>query len=273
MRIYQSQVIAGTRLDLQGEQLPREVLDEICAGASGKRLPVHQHHNMALPVVGYMNNLRVLPDDQSPGEWSLVADLYLEDGSVDEVRRGFSISTVVHLRQDQYADAFVHVPYPYYNDQEFIGKLLSDPSLNVGKWVKKSAEATDWVLFGATLVFVFTPIWDHIYKTQVHPLIERFLERHGSGLVNKGLQLEHVQLALLCGHQVEIRFIPAPGLEKFGFEKNLLCAGLGLVAALESRQQTRDPGIARVILTYDPGARAYEITRLEYIDGTVDHAV
>lgn len=271
MPTYLSQTIAGTRLDLQGERLPREVLDVICASASGKRLPVHQHHNMALPVLGHMENLRVVSDDQNPGEWRLVADLYLEEGSVDDVRRGFSISTAIHLRRNEDADAFVHVPHPFYNDHELIDELLNDPSLNVGKWVKKNAEAAGWALFGGTLVFVFTPIWDHVYKTKVHPAVERFLARHGSNLANRGLQLEHVQLALLCGHQVEIRFIPASGLEQFGFAEELLRGGLSLVAALESQPRAREPGISRVVLTYDKGSRAYEIARLEYVDGTVDH--
>jgi hypothetical protein len=220
-----------------------------------------------------MENLRVEADDQNPGEWSLVADLYLEEGSVDDARRGFSISTVVHLRQSEDADAFVHIPHPFYNDQILVNELLSDPSLNVGKWIKKNAEAAGWALFGATLVFALTPVWDHVYKTIVHPVIARFLTQHGRLLAQRGLQLEHVQLALLCGHQVEIRFIPASGLEQFCFSVESLSGGLSLVAALENRSQVRDPGLSRVILIYDAGSRAYTVARLEYKDGTVEHAV
>jgi hypothetical protein len=85
------------------------------------------------------------------------------------------------------------------------------------------------------------------------------------------MQFEHAQLALMCGHQIEIRFIPAAGIEKYCFAYESLRHGLSLVAKLEALPKSRDPGMARIVLTYDPGERAYAIARIEYKDGTVEH--
>jgi len=230
MRTYIGQVIGGTRLDQQGERLPKQVLDEICIKARGSRLPVHQHHDMTQPIVGYMENLRVEADAKNEGEWSLVADVFLEEGTIDDAQKGFSISTVMPLREVDDAQLFLNLPYPTYNDTEFIAELSSDPTLKLGKWIKKNLDAGGWALFGATLAFILKPAWDDVYKQLISPKIDQFLGTHGELISRKGLGLEHVQLVIYGEHQIELRFIPAPGKEKYCFSHDSLRHGIDIVA-------------------------------------------
>lgn len=274
MPTYLAQILGGTRLDRQGERLPVAVFEDICRKVSGKRVPLHQHHDMAQPVVGYMENLRVEPDPNSPGDWSLVGDVFLHEGTFDESWGGFSISTVIPLREVDNPELLVYLPYPNYNDAELIELLSQDTTLNIGKWIKKNADAGEWAIFGATLAFILKPAWDDIYKRTITPLIDRFLERYGNVLSSRGIQLEHVQLLVYAEHTVEVRFKPSPGKERYCFDAALLKNGLQLVASLLTNDDRAiNPGVERIVLAYDDGAREYALLRTEYNDGVVESAV
>jgi hypothetical protein len=273
MPTYIAQVLGGTRLDKQGERLPLSIFENICRESSGKRIPLHQHHDMARPVVGYMENLRVEPDPINPDEWSLVGDVVLHEGTFDESWGGFSISTVVPIREVEEPKALVYLPYPAYNDTELIELLSHDATLNVGKWIKKNADAGEWAVFGATLAFFLKPAWDDIYKRIISPIIDGFLERHGDALFSRGLRLEHVQHLVFAEHTVEVRFMPSPGKERFCFDATLLKNGLDLVAShLSNDDRATNPGVERIVLAYDDGAREYVLLRTEYRDGAVESA-
>ena len=170
--------------------------------------------------------------------------------------------------------ALVYLPYPSYDDADLLSELTVDPSLNIGKWLKKNDELGTWAVFGATIAFLLKPAWDDVYKRVVTPIVDRFLETHGTKLLARGLHLEHVQLLVFAEHTVEVRFKPSPGKERFCFAQPLLFNGLQLVARLLTNDPLAvSPGVERVVLVYDDGAREYCLSRTEYKDGTVQSSV
>ena len=84
MTTIHTQTLGGTSLDLQGERLTKAFLEQYCAAAYGKRVPLHREHDMARPTVGYIENIRLVPDADHAGEWRLVGDVSLEEGELDE---------------------------------------------------------------------------------------------------------------------------------------------------------------------------------------------
>ena len=274
MRTFINQTLGGTRLDSQGERLPLAELQAICEKFRGKRIPLHQKHSMADTTLGYIENLRTLPDSEASGDWSLIGDVYLTEGELDEALKGFSISLTLPLREVADPELLLYIPYPHYNDSTLIEELATDRTLTIGKWVKKAADPCSWALFGATIAFVVTPIWDDIYKRKIAPVVDRFLETHFLRLHQAGINLEHVQHLSYESHQVEIRFIPALGKERYCFSSDLLRAGISqVIECLKQDVKAKDPGVERIILSYDVGCRTYTILRVEHKDGEVEHHV
>lgn len=274
MRSFLNQTLGGTRLDRQGERLPLAELQAICEKFHGKRIPLHQKHSMAEATLGYIENLRTVPDGKNSGDWSLIGDVFITQGELDEALKGFSISLTLPLREVEDPEFLLYIPYPYYNDSALIEGLATDSTLSIGKWVKKEADPTAWAIFGATIAFAVTPIWDDIYKRKIAPVVDRFLETHFLKLQQAGMNLEHVQHLIYESHQVEIRFIPAPGKEPFCFSTDLLRAGISnVIEYLNQDPKAKEPGVERIVLSYDVGCRAYTLLRVEYKNGEVEHHV
>lgn len=272
MLSFLNQTLGGTRLDRQGECLPLAALQAISEKFQGKRIPLHQKHSMAETSIGYIENLCTVPDGENLGDWSLIGDVYLTHGELDEALKGFSISLTLPLREVEDPELLLYIPYPYYNDSALIEGLSTDSTLSIGKWVKKGSDPSTWAIFGATIVFAITPIWDDFYKRKIAPAVDRFLETHFLRLQEAGINLEHVQLLIYESHQVEIRFIPATGKERFCFSTELLCAGISqVIEYLNQDPKAKQLGVERVILSYDVGCRAYTLLRVEYKNGEVEH--
>lgn len=268
---FEGQKLAGTSLDTQGERLSLEDLQSYVTFCKGRKLPLHQQHQMAEPTIGYIENIRLVEDEKQNGEWVVLGDITVEAGAFDKGMRGFSISFMAPLVEVESADCLLYIPFPYYTSQEFVSELASDPNLKIGKWVKKSADLTNYALFGATIAFALTPVWDHIYKSRVAPIIDRFLDDHLAKLSSKNLSLEHVQIVLHGGHEVELRFVPERGKERWCFAEQCITAGISLVAQkLHASPMADEHGVQRVVLRYSPVDRAYEISRVEYRNGHVD---
>lgn len=270
MRNIKDQILGGTRLDSQGERLDYEDLQGICNTFSGQRIPLHQRHTMAAATLGFIENLRTVESDTVPNEWSLIGDVTISSGTLDDALRGFSISLIKPLIERDDASLMIYLPYPHYNDDALIDQLASDADLKVGKWIKKQADPSTVALFGTTLVFLLKPVWDEIYKELVSPWVKKFLASHLSLLQEKNLTLEHIQLVVYRRHQVEFRFVPALGKERHCFAETLLLAGIAAgVDKLEAEPRADNPGAKRLILNYAVSARAYEVTRIEFADGSV----
>jgi hypothetical protein len=262
---FLDQVLSGTRLDSQGERLSRPQLERYCHDLKGQKFPLHQHHDMALEPLGIIENLRVEPDPNMPGEWSLIGDVTVERGSLDEALKGFSISFTESIREAEDADLLIYIPYPFYNDRALIEILLSDPKITVGKWIKKNLDPGTLALFGSGVLFALGPAWEDFYKRKVAPCIERFLETYGSILSDKGLGLECVQYIEFKGNRIELRFIPPRDQGIAYLAPKILQQGIALVHEV-LRKETADPSsgrIIRVVFSYDVAGHEYYISRTE----------
>lgn len=264
------QKLAGTSLDSQGERLSLDELRAYCDFCKGKRMPLHQQHQMGEPTTGYIENVQIAQDPADQNEWCVIGDVTIEHGSLDKGLRGFSISFVAPLVERAGADCLLYIPYPHYNDAALVSDLASDVDLEIGRWIKKNVDPSSHALFYTVLAFALTPVWDHFYKSRSSPIIDRFLDAHLSRLQAKGLELEHVQMVFHAGHEVELRFIPERGKERWCFSQISLVGGIKLVAArLENDQMATECGVRRVVLRFDPTQRAYEVVRTEYRNGIV----
>lgn len=266
----EGQKLAGTSLDSQGERLALEDLQDYVDFCRGRKLPLHQQHQMGEPTTGFIENVRLVQDDNT-AEWVVIGDVTIESGAFDKGMRGFSISFIKPLVEREHADCLLYIPYPHYNNHEFVAQLATDQDLKIGKWVKKSADNTAYALFGATIMFALTPVWDHFYKSRVAPIVDRFLDEHLEPLGAKGISLEHVQVVLHGGYEVELRFIPERGKERWCFAQQCITAGIALVAQrLQANPIADEHGVQRVVLRYSIPGRAYEVSRIEYRNGHTD---
>jgi len=269
----EGQKLAGTSLDSQGERLSLEDLQAYCEYCRGKKVPLHQQHQMGEPTTGFIENVRIVPDTSVAGEWSVIGDVTVLRGALDKGLRGFSISFVAPLVERDSAECLLYIPHPHYNNHALVSDLAADEQLKIGKWVKKCADPSSYALFGATIAFALTPAWDHIYKSHVAPVIDRFINDTFPRLQQEGLKLEHVQVVFHNGHDVELRFVPEPGKEQWCFSKDCLVSGIGKVASrLEHDPLANSHGVQRVVLRYDVSQRAYDLVRIEYRHGHIDEA-
>ena len=261
-------------VDRVGERLTKSFLDKYANAVKGSRQPLHDKHDMARPTIGFVENHRVQHDPDNPGEWILVADVYLEDGVPIEAYGGFSISGVEMIHEPELADARLLIAYPHYNDEKLIRELAADPALDIGKWIRKGAEDFQWgVIFGSLLAFIVTPIWDDTYKRKIAPRIDQLLQLYLAKLQPKGVGAELVQQVVFRDEAVEVRFIPDRGSEASCLRSEVIGAGLQLVVAfLWQDRKSGDVGVRRIVVFYDKGASGYALHRIEYADGSVDHA-
>jgi hypothetical protein len=230
---------------------------------------------MARPTVGFVENYRVEPDNKNPGEWVLLADVHIHDGLSLQDYGGFSISGVEMIHEQEMADARLLIAYPYYSDQVLLGELCAVPALDVGKWIRKGADEFQWgVLFGSLLVFVVTPIWDDLYKRKIAPRIDELLELYIEKLQSKGVGAEVVQQVIFQGTAIEVRFIPERGAEATCLRSEVIATGLkAVVEFLTQDRKSSNVGVRRIVVFYDRGKSVYALHRVEYADGTVEHAV
>ena len=272
MRHIPNQTLASTNLDSQGERLTREFLERFQDQAGNTRFPIHQQHDMSKPIAGHIENIRLIADDQHPGEWRLVADVFYEEGHVDDVLGGFSISGMEMLRRADSPSALVYLPFPHYNDEELVGMLAADSQLNIGKWIKKGAEPIGWLLLGSVITFAATPIWDDIYKRKIAPRIDALLAEFLSSFQRKGLTPELAQIIEFQGAHVEVRLIPTKGKEAECLRSEVVHGGLAkVVDFLSSDRKAGDVGVKRIVVFHDDAIGAFSIHRIEYADGTVEH--
>lgn len=272
MRKYENQIIGGTLEDAQGEKLSKEFLQRFCSHVGGKRIPLHQQHNMAKKTAGFIENLRLVPDTEIFGEWRLVCDVSIEEGDVEDLIGGFSISGTEELRWSSTATALMYLPFPHYNDADLVAALCSDTDLNVGKWIQKQADPTTWVVLGSVIAFAVTPMWDDVYKRKIAPRLDELMEKYRKPLNARGLSLELVQIVIFKDTEVEVRIIPARGDQATGLQTEVIQAGLQRVVEFLSEDvKANNIGVNRIVIFYDEGKAAYVLHRIEYHDGHVEH--
>lgn len=274
VRKYENQIVGGTREDAQGERLSKEFLHRFCSYVGGKRIPLHQQHDMARKTAGFIENVRLVPDTETPGEWNLIGDISIEEGDVEDLLGGFSISGMEELRRSSTATALIYLPFPHYNDKDLVAELCSDTDLTVGKWIKKEADPTVWTVLGSVIVFAVAPSWDDIYKRKIAPRLDELIKKYREPLNARGLSIELVQIVLFKGAEVEVRIIPTKGDQAGCLQTETVQAGLQrVVAFLNADVKANNIGVNRIVIFYDVGQASYCLHRIEYSDGHVEHMV
>jgi hypothetical protein len=272
MSKFVDQPLASTNLDSQGERLSVIFLRQFYERMVGRRFPVHQQHDMSKRVAGYIENVRLVADRRNSGEWQLIGDVFVECGTINDILGGFSISGTEVLFCPEAASALIYLPFPHYNDSEFIAELLSDPELTVGKWIKKEAIPLGWVMLGSVIAFAITPVWDDVYKRKIAPRIDKLIERLLPRFQEKGLKIELVQIVLFLGAEVEVRIIPSANSNSSSLRSEGVHGGLKVVVDfLETDQKSNIVGVSRVVIFHDDSIPAYRLHRVEYADGDVVH--
>lgn len=268
-----NQVLAGTRLDAHGERNQVDWLHRFAEMYAGRRMPLNQAHDLGLGSPGYVENLRIIPDESSAGDWSLVGDVFYESESLMLPIGGFSISFLEVLKRSKSQDYLhVYLPYPHYNDKALLDDVFVEGFVSVGRWAKKAADPNTVALVGAVVIAVFTPIWDHAYKTLIAPHIERFFKERFASLQAKGIGADLVQYIEYGDQEVQAILIPIRGKEQhcFTIEKTA-AAMLSLHDHLISLDRNHVP-IAKVYMKFNRASDRFEFLRFDYIDGTTSDA-
>lgn len=274
MQTIKSQTLAGTCVDSQGERNPKEVLDSFARQYAGKRMPLNQQHDLSLKSPGYVENLRVVPDEDSPGDWRLVGDVSFDRGTLHEAMGGFSISFLEVLRRSKSQDLFhIYLPFPHYRDQQFLDDLFEEGYSSVGRWAKKAADPTTVGLIGATVIFLIKPVWEDLYKTQIAPHIYDFFKRKMGKLKEKKIDAQLVQYVEYNNYEIQVLLLPARGREEECFAVDSTTAAMKLVhEQLISLPDSSTPP-SKIFLQYDDDANAFKIHRIENKDGSLDGPV
>jgi hypothetical protein len=270
MHTIKNQILAGTRLDAQGERNQRDWLQRFADMYAGKRMPLNQQHDLSLQSPGYAENLRVIPDDASPGDWTLIGDVCYEGERLELPAGGFSISFLEVLRSGQSQETFhVYLPYPHYKDQEFLNEVFAEGFVSVGRWAKKAADPNTIALVGAVVVAVFAPIWDNTYKLRIAPLVSRFFQERFGSLRARGIHADFIQYISYDGYEVEALLIPSRGREEhcFGIEKT--SAAMFKVHDYLVGLERNHVRVAKVFMRFDDSADQFAFIRIKFADGSI----
>lgn len=274
MQTIRNQTLAGTRVDSQGERNPKEVLDSFARQYSGKRMPLNQQHDLSLKSPGFVENLRVVPDEGSLGDWSLVGDVSFDSGTLQEAMGGFSISFLEVLRRSNSQDMFhIYLPYPHYRDQQFLDELFEEGYSSVGRWAKKAADPATVALIGATFVFFIKPIWEDLYKTQIAPHIYDFFKRKMGRLKEKKIDAQLVQYVVYNNFEIQVLLLPTRGSEEKCFDVESTTTAMKLVHEQLTSQPENSTPPSKIFLRYDDSANTFRIHRIENKDGSLDGPV
>ena len=269
MKTIKNQANAGTRLDSQGERNSKEVLLALARQYAEKRMPLNQNHDFSLPVLGFAENLRVVPDESSPGEWRLIGDVQFDGDALDIPFGGFSISFIEILRKSQSQELFhVYLPFPYYNDHELIDEIFEEGFVSVGRWAKKAADPTSIALIGGIVALILKPVWDDVYKTQIAPHVYKFFSEKFSKLEEKNISADFVQHVVYNHNEIQVTLIPCRGQEEQCFNIEETNAAIECVHSYLTSQVPLETPPRKIFLRYDEETCKYVLHRIENQDGS-----
>lgn len=274
MKLLKNQTLGGTNTDQSGESLPLEFVKDFVSSVAGCRMPVHQQHQMSLPVAGFVENVRLVKDDENEGEWLIVGDISYEEDMLDFVVGGLSISGTIAMRTVDKPTAHIYLPSPHHIDSELVGILERDEHLTIGRWVQKAASPCDWVVIGsAFLIMLGTPIWQQTYDKIIAPRVSKFLDDVEPLLRKRKLRAEILQYVELNEKRIELRVIT----DRTSKESYSASAQKTAIVSAEE-YLVQDPkvdtiGVQRIVLYFDSRKMSYKVHRVEYLDGIVNHIV
>lgn len=270
MKIIKRQILSGTRLDTQGERVPKEALLSFCAQYAGKRMPLNQNHDLRMKSPGFLENLCLVEDAASPGDWSLVGDVYFDAESLEIALGGFSISYLEILKRSVQQDRFcVYLPFPFYNDQKLVAQLFEDGFISVGKWAKKNTDPSTVALICGVVVFIIKPVWEDLYKTQIAPVVYKFFQEKYGVLKASNINVNFVQYVLHFDREIQVLLIPIHGQDEICFDIDHTNQAMLAVHDYLNSIDIGAPRITKLFLHFDLSSSCYVLYRVEHEDGSL----
>ncbi|WP_156559869.1 MULTISPECIES: hypothetical protein [Aeromonas] len=271
MKYFKDQVLGGTRVDSQGEKIPKYVLDKFVLSCQGKKQPLNQDHDLMHKNAGYIENIRLVEDVNNAGEWSLIGNVFCETNDLKISLGGFSISYFEITEElSPSPELIIYLPYPHYNDQSVIDAISMGSDVNVGRWVKKGAEPASIALIGATTVIILKSVWEDLYKTYIAPKIYSYFSEKCEEFKSRNISTDLIQVVDYNGRNIQITFIPIRGAEKDCFSIDYLDSALKSVHAYLYSESKGDE-ISSIHLYFHDKTTGFKIHRVEFLDGNVEH--
>jgi hypothetical protein len=268
--IVKHQAVLSTLEDSQGERCDKAFLDDL-ASSLPPMYPIGREHDMALDVIGYMENLRIEPIPDHPGEWMLIVDMHL---TAEDVLRaaigGFSYGmTVPYKKNHDEPFGGIFFPYPYYNDAGLVDAVLKTAvPIAVGKWRKKAHAPGNIALIASFVFFVLGPLWKNVFDERVQPFLERAIEAcRNLGKPEMAFDLG-LEVADAQNRRVQLYFVPDRKLNFDTLAPDLIKNGVERVATfLESDPDATRKGASLIKLYYDGHEKGYRIFFVQFKDG------
>ncbi len=266
---YNDQIITSTNVDSHGEKRPREFFERLIDSAPPK-IPLGQQHDMKNETVGYLENLRLVPDKINDTEWNLIANVFITSDNLDEALRGFSYSVLETIGGNTSNPVYyIHIPYPMYNDDNFIEELINEEErLLVGRWVKKALDPLTIGLIATGVVFILGPEWDIQYKQNLRPKIER-LFKFIPQLLKKGISPDFIQhVTGNMGEKIQIYFVPDRSNIYESYDTELLFLALQKTKNfLDNDFKSNHIGVERIKFYFDKDIKRYKLFHVQYLNG------
>lgn len=271
MKLFKDQILGGTTVDSQGEKVPKKIFEGFVETYKGKSQPLNQAHDLGHKSAGYIENLRLIEHPVEEGEWALVGDVYCDTENLQTALGGFSISYLeITHRSDQQEQILSYLPFPYYNDSEFIGSLLNEGNVSVGKWVKKDADPAVIAMIGATAVFILKPVWEDFYKTQLAPIIYKFFSDQYQSFKSKNISADLIQAIELNGSEIQVVLIPDRGNEQECFSIEQLDKAMNEVHTFLYSSDGPN-NIVRIYMYFHSIEKGFLLHRTEDANGEIEH--
>lgn len=267
MKHYRDHILGGTRLDLQGERLPREFFDRLCEAYKNRIMVMYPNHDVSQRPVGRVSNLRVVKSEIDPKEWDLIGDVELEDEASEFDFKGFSIGGAISIRKSETQALRLYLPIEGYKDATLVDELLEDGDLSIDRWIKKG-EAEAVAIFTTAVVLVLKPAWEDFYESVVSPRLHKFFNDHWPKLKSREISLEYLQAVEINGRDVHLRFTGIRGSEETCFSQQKIQNAIILV---RQHLSVEKPEIAQISLVFDSSSGEYFVNWMETRSGEVIH--
>ena len=270
--LFKNQTVLTTEKDTQGEQVTKEFLEHLVYDIPPK-IPLGQQHDMSKNIIGLMENFRILPMENKPGEWKLTADINITDKELLEecIKGGFSYSLTEKYRSNaEETMGCIYFPFPYYNDETLFDEILSmDIPISVGKWRKKSADPVAIALISSFFLFLIGPFWTKVFNESIYPFITASIKKLKT-LNKKEVIYEYAQIIKdNTGRIVKIYFIPDRERNFETLSPRFIECGLKKVIDLILIDTViQDKGAYLIKLYFDNNSNEYKIFFVQYCDGT-----
>ncbi len=266
MYTYLDSVLATTGIDGHKEILPVEILQQFCDNFPNG-MPLQQQHDLSERSLGYAKNLRVITNENGH---ALLADIYTDKEIDFDKFDGLSIGALALFHKPKNYEIACYLPYPNYNDSEFVNELKNEDGLAIGGHIKKELSVSAIGLIATSIVLLIAPEWEVQYKTRVRPIIINAIDLIKRKLWPKGICVDLVQTVIVDGIEVKLNFIPDRKNTTSGLDPDKIDDGVfRAIRHLHSDHRS----VNRLTLVYYPNRGKYEITNITFANGRDENIV